>query len=95
MILALQQNKTLNNIINSLENSFDQIFVTQSNVRNYTPASELSQIFSEEKTHVIIDLKKTIKLYQQYPTDANIVIAGSHYLGAAISQEFKISFDNI
>ena len=95
LILALQQNKTLNNIINSLENSFDQIFVTQSNVRNYTPALELSQIFSEEKTHVIIDLKKAIKLYQQYPTDANIVIAGSHYLGAAISQEFKISFDNI
>ena len=95
LILALQQNKTLNNVINSLENSFDEIFVTQSNVRNYTPALELSQIFSEEKTHVIIDLKKAIKLYQQYPNDANIVIAGSHYLGAEISQEFKISFDNI
>ena len=58
-------------------------------------ATKTKIIFSEEKTHVIIDLKKAIKLYQQYPTDANIVIAGSHYLGAAISQEFKISFDNI
>ena len=38
LILALQQNKIINHAISILENSFDQIFITQSNIRNYKPA---------------------------------------------------------
>jgi len=95
LILALQQNKIVNHAISILENSFDHIFITQSNIRNYKPALELSELFSTQKVNVISDFKKAIQLYKQYSLNTNIVIAGSHYLGPTISQEFKISFDNI
>ena len=95
LILALQQNKILDQAISMIENSFDQIIVTQSNIRNYTPASELSQLFSNHKIGIIPDLTKAIQLYKQYSKDTTIIIAGSHYLGPSISKEFKISFDNI
>ena len=95
LILALQQNKILDEAISIIENSFDQIIITQSNIRNYTPASELSQLFSNHKIDIISDLTKAIQLYKQYSKDTTIIIAGSHYLGPSISKEFKISFDNI
>ena len=82
-------------VISIIENSFDQIIITQSNIRNYTPASELSQLFSNHKIDIISDLTKAIQLYKRYSKDTTIIIAGSHYLGPSISKEFKISFDNI
>ena len=95
LILALQKNKILGKAISMIENSFDHIIATQSNIRNYTPASELSQLFSNHKIDIISDLTKAIQLYKRYSKDTTIIIAGSHYLGPSISKEFKISFDNI
>ena len=94
LILALQQHKTLDGVVDLIENTFNEIIITQSNIRNYVPAIELAKLFSNN-TNIIIDLKEAIRLYKNYSIDANIVIAGSHYLGPTISDEFKISFDNI
>ena len=95
LILALQKNKTLGKAIPMIENAFDKVIVTQSNIRNYTSASELYRLFSNNKIDVITNLTKAIQLYKQYSKETTIIIAGSHYLGPSISKEFKISFDNI
>ena len=94
-MIALQKNKNLEAVINKIEDTFDQIIVTQTNIRNYVSASKLSQLFSANKIDVIVDAKRAIQLYKKYSVGTNIIIAGSHYLGVEISREFKISFDNI
>ena len=95
LILALQRNKILGQAIPMIEHAFDKVIITQSNIRNYIPASDLSRLFSNNKIDVIVNLTKAIQLYKQYSKETTIIIAGSHYLGPSISKEFKISFDNI
>ena len=95
LILALQKNKKLNNSISVIESNFDKIIITQTNVRNYKPANELACIFNNKKVEIITDSKKAIQFYKKLSKFNTIIIAGSHYLGPIISQEFKISFENI
>ena len=95
LILALQKNKNIDTIINNIEDIFDEIIITQTNIRNYYPSEELSIIFKKINKKIILDPKKAIYSYKSFASNTNIIIAGSHYLGPFISQEFKISFDNI
>jgi len=69
--------------------------VTQTNVRNFVPAGELACLFQVNKIKIIENSLEAIKIYKSAQKTDNIIIAGSHYLGAAISKEFKISFENI
>ena len=46
LVLALQKNKNLNKVLNTIESSFDKIIITQTNVRNFMPAQELSCLFN-------------------------------------------------
>ena len=82
-------------MINKIEDTFDQIIVTQTNIRNFVPAKELSNLFHGDKTQIIDSLLEAIKVYKSAQKTDNIIIAGSHYLGPTISKEFKISFENI
>ena len=95
LILALQKHKSINRIINKIENIFDKIIITQTNIRNYLPAEELGNLFKKQKKEIILNPEKAIKLYKSFTLNSNIIIAGSHYLGPFISKEFKISFENI
>tara|TARA_B100000029_G_C17545884_1_gene948405 strand:- start:398 stop:1588 length:1191 start_codon:yes stop_codon:yes gene_type:complete len=95
LILALQQHKIINDVISNIEIAFDEIIITQTNVRNYKPAQELQRLFSSNNTTLISNPQEALKLYKTLPLDSNIIIAGSHYLGPLISNEFKISFENI
>ena len=95
LILALQQHKIINDVISNIEIAFDEIIITQTNVRNYKPAQELQRLFSSNNTTLISNPQEALKLYKTLPLDSNIIIAGSHYLGPLISSEFKISFENI
>ena len=95
LILALQKNKNIHDVINNIEDSFDKIIITQTNIRNYYPAEALSIRFKKINKKIILNPKKAIESYQLCTSNTNIIIAGSHYLGPFISREFKISFDNI
>jgi folylpolyglutamate synthase/dihydropteroate synthase len=95
LVLALQKYKNLNQAINKIESIFDEIIITETNIRNFISAKELSAIFNINKIKIINPLIKAIQIYQSSSKTDNIIIAGSHYFGSAISKEFKISFDNI
>jgi len=95
LVIALQKHKNLNTVLNKIESVFDQIIVTQTNVRNFVPAGELACLFQVNKIQIIENSLEAIKIYKSAQKTDNIIIAGSHYLGAAISKEFKISFENI
>jgi len=95
LILALQKNKNIDDVINNIENIFDKIIITQTNIRNYYPSEELSLLFKKIHKTIILNPEKAIQSYQLFASNTNIIIAGSHYLGPFISREFKISFDNI
>ena len=95
LILALQKNKNINDVIKNIEGTFQEIIITQTNVRNYFPSEDLSNLFQNKNNKIILNPKKAIQLYTSFTLNTNIFIAGSHYLGPFISKEFKISFDNI
>jgi len=94
LVLALQKNKNITESINKIEKTFDKIIITQSNVRNFYFAADLSRFFSK-KTEIVNDPREALKHCMINFSNYIIFIAGSHYLGPAISEEFKISFDNI
>ena len=95
LILALQKNKNINDIISNIEDTFQEIIITQTNIRNYFPSEDLSILFKTINKKIILNPKKAIQSYQSFASNTHIIIAGSHYLGPFISREFKISFDNI
>ena len=95
LILALQKHKNLNSVIKTIENTFSQIIITQTNVRNFVIANELFNLFSANKVQLIKDPLKAIQMYKLSQKTDTLIIAGSHYLGPIISKEFKISFENI
>jgi dihydrofolate synthase/folylpolyglutamate synthase len=97
LILALQKDKRADQMLNMLCPVFDQVIITQTGTRNFLPAPELaakvrstcSGIHAEPDT--MLAIKKTI---EQAADDDFIAILGSHYLGVAVAQVFKILFDN-
>ena len=95
LIIALQKNKHLYSSVDAINSLFDCIISTQTNVRNYLSANDVSKLFSPNKSSVILDPIEAIKYAKNNFNNQCIVIAGSHYLGPIISKEFKISFENI
>lgn len=94
LILGIQKNKIINNIIRTLESTFDNIILTQTNTRNFYKAERLKKYFNKKIT-IIKDPNKAIESAKFVNEDTNVFIAGSHYFGKYISDIFKISFDNI
>ena len=78
-----------------IEQTFDKILLTQTNVRNYMSADSLAVLFTKTKTQIINQPEQSIQLSLKDTSNTNIIIAGSHYLGPIISKQFKISFENI
>ena len=64
-------------------------------MRNYVPADSLALLFKKTKTQIIYKPQESIQLSLKDTLNTNIIIAGSHYLGSVISEQFKISFENI
>ena len=95
LVIALQKHKNLHGVLNKIESTFDQIIITQTNIRNFVPAKDLATLFQFDKNTIIENTLEAIKIYKSADKTDIIVIAGSHYLGPIISKEFKISFENI
>ena len=95
LMIGLQQNKDLGEAIFNIIDSFDEIIITETGVRNFFPAKKLYKLFNNQKSRIITNPWKAIKLIKNLEKEDCGVIAGSHYFGRTISNEFKISFDNI
>jgi dihydrofolate synthase/folylpolyglutamate synthase len=97
LILALQKDKRADQMLDMLCPVFDHVTITQTGTRNFLPATELaarvcstySGIHAEPDT--VLAIKKTT---EQAADEDYIAILGSHYLGVAVAQVFKILFDN-
>ena len=94
-MIGLQQNKDLGEAIFNITDSFDEIIVTETGVRNFYPAEKLNKLLNSPKTRIISNLYKAANFIKNLEKEDCGVIAGSHYFGPTICNEFKISFDNI
>ena len=95
LMIGLQQNKDLGSAILQITNSFDEIIITETGVRNFLPAEKLNNLLNSQKTRIITNSYQATKFIKNLEKKDCGVIAGSHYFGPTISNEFKISFDNI
>jgi dihydrofolate synthase/folylpolyglutamate synthase len=98
LILALQQGKNANALLEMLIPEFDAIVLTQSGIRDYIPAQDMPQLAESLHPHIRIipdamqAIRETMERAEKHDF---IAILGTHYLGPAISEVFKISFDNL
>ena len=95
LMIGLQQNKDLGTATSCIIKTFDQIIITQTGERNFLPAEKLDKLLNYENSRIILNPLKAAKFIRNLDKEDCGVIAGSHYFGPTISNEFKISFDNI
>ena len=95
LMIGLQQNKDLGGAIFNITESFDEIIVTETGIRNFFPAEKLNKLLNTKKTRIISNPSKAAEFIKNLGKEDCGVIAGSHYFGPVITNEFKISFDNI
>jgi dihydrofolate synthase/folylpolyglutamate synthase len=96
LVLALQKDKRVDQMLEMLCPVFDHVVITQTGTRNFLPATETatrvcstySDIHTEQDA--LLAITKTI---EQAAEEDFIAILGSHYLGVAVAQVFKILFD--
>ena len=95
LMIGLQQNKDLGEAIFHITDSFDEIIITETGIRNFYPAEKLNKLLNSSKTRIISNPYKAADFIKNLEKEDCGVIAGSHYFGPTISNEFKISFENI
>ena len=97
MVLALNLRKRIKDIVPQLENNFQHIICTETKGRNPMPADILGAHFSSKHSIKIIkDSKRAIyEGLEGLSIDSGMAILGTHCLGPAVNQVFKISFDSL
>ena len=95
LILALSSRKRIKDIIVHLENIFQYIICTETEGRNPMPASILGAHFNPgHSIEIVTDSKSAIqKGLMSLSSNGGMAILGTHYLGPAVNEQFKISFD--
>jgi dihydrofolate synthase/folylpolyglutamate synthase len=98
LVLALQQGKKVNAILDILLPEFDAVVFTQSGIRDYIPAHEIPQHTESLHSRMRIvpnahqAVRETVAKAEKHDF---VAILGTHYLGPVIAEVFKISFDNL
>ena len=96
LVLALQADKNAEQVLQLLMGRFDEVILTQTDTRNFLVASELATLARayRKELRVISPASDAIgqALAAAGPDDL-VTIIGSHYLGPAVAEIFKISFD--
>ena len=95
LIIALQARKHLKPIVSKLQKIFNYIICTEAPGRNPMSATILENHFNnKDQTQNIANPEKAIQLgLEQLNPQDGMAIIGSHCLGPAVSNVFKISFD--
>ena len=97
LVMALYLRKRIHEIVPMLEDSFQRIICTETEGRNPMPAEILGGHFSlGHSVEIIKDPLVAIrKGLDGLSSDGGMAILGTHCLGPAVNELFKISFDNL
>ena len=97
LVLALYLKKRIQDIISLLESSFQHIICTETEGRNPMPADILGSHFSLGYSFEIIKDSSAaiLKGLNGLSPEDGMAILGTHCLGPAVNDIFKISFDSI
>ena len=95
LIIALQSRKHIQPLVSTLQKVFEYIICTEAPGRNPMPAKVLGEYFTNKNQFEIIpNIEKAIRLgLETLKSQDGMAIIGSHCLGPAVSEVFKISFD--
>jgi len=94
LIIALQTRKHIESVIPILTSTFKVIVCTETKGRNPMPANILRSLFTNHKVKVIPNPEEAILWgFQKLSNNGALAIIGTHCLGPAVSNVFKISFD--
>lgn len=98
LVLALQEGKRAEQLLNMLAPKFDHTMVTQTNTRHFLTAGQLAGLAGDRRPRLREDpdpVHAIRTVLSEASPDDLVAIIGSHYLGPAIAEVFKISFDNL
>lgn len=98
LVLALQKGKNTQAIVDLLVPAFDRVCVTQTDTRQFFPAEELAGYLKGRFANVLVEhdpVTAIAAVRDQAAPEDYIAIVGSHYLGPAVAESFKISFDKL
>ncbi len=96
LVLALQADKNAEQVLQLLLGRFDEVILTQTDTRRFLAASELAALARDYRRELRVITPASDAIGQALSTagpDDLITIIGSHYLGPAVAEIFKISFD--
>ncbi len=96
LVLALQAGKDAGQVLKLLLERFDKVIFTQTDTRLFLAAGELATLAGAvgHEFQVIPEAGEAISRALTEARDEDLVaIVGSHYLGPAVAENFKISFD--
>lgn len=99
LVLALQQGKNAHQVLDLLMKEFDRVVFTQTETRHYLPAARLATL-AGGATDPQVQVKRQATLaikgaVAEAGENDLVAILGSHYLGSAVAEVFKISFDRL
>ena len=97
-VLALQQDKAADEVVEKIAGSFDHLIITETRTRKFLSAGDLAATANHWHAAVSVepDAPAAISLALKRAAEDDLVaILGSHYLGPAVAAVFKISFDNL
>jgi len=98
LALALQEGKSAGELLSMLLPKFDAITFTQTETRHFMSAAHLAQLAGSGPHRTITEpdpVAAIAAILSNASQDDLVVILGSHYLGPAVAEVFKISFDNL
>jgi dihydrofolate synthase/folylpolyglutamate synthase len=95
LIIALQSRKHIESVIPILTSTFKFIVCTETGGQNPMPADKLGRLFTNYNINIITKPEEAILWgLKKLSNNGAMAIIGTHYLGPAVSNVFKISFDN-
>lgn len=97
-VLALQQDKEADEVVEKIARAFDHLIITETRTRKYLSAAGLAATADRWPAAISVepDASAAILLaLERAAQDDLVAILGSHYLGPAVAAVFKISFDNL
>ncbi|MFB0516489.1 MAG: folylpolyglutamate synthase/dihydrofolate synthase family protein [Candidatus Neomarinimicrobiota bacterium] len=96
LVLAIQQGKKVDQMLEMLLPRFETVVLTQTDIRHFVPVHDLAHQVGTSFLNLEIEANPVAAI-QRAVNEATekdfVAILGSHYLGPAVAQVFKISFD--
>lgn len=96
LVLALQQGKNVDRMLEILLPEFDVVVFTQTNTRHFLPANDLADLAAATHSALRVEADPVAAIKAAVADAAGeglVIILGTHYLGPAVAEVFEISFD--